>query len=60
MKDRIINYIKDSISEFKKVKWLTPKETFNFTLNVILFTIIFSIFYGILDFILSRLMISLK
>jgi len=60
MREKITNYIKSSVTEFKKVKWLTAKETFNFTLHVILFTILFSVFYGILDFLFSRLIIFLK
>ena len=56
----IKNYLKESISEFKKVNWLTWKETVDLTVKVILFTILFAIFYGIIDFVLSRIIIFLR
>lgn len=60
MIEKITNYLKESYVEFKKVRWLTSKETFRLTLNIILFIIIFSIFYGIVDFIFAHLIIALK
>lgn len=60
MKEKIINYLRESYAEFKKVRWLTPSETFYWTLNIILFILIFSIFYGVIDFILARIIIFLK
>lgn len=60
MIEKIINYLKESYIEFKKVRWLTPRETLYWTINIVLFIIIFAVFYGIIDFIFSRLIISLK
>ena len=60
MIERVKNYLKESIIEFKKVNWLTLKETTDLTIKVILFTILFAIFYGIIDFVLSRVIIFIK
>lgn len=60
MKEKIIHYLKESYAEFKKVRWLTPRETFYWTLNIIFFILIFSTFFGIADLILSRLIIFIK
>jgi len=54
MVERIKNYIKDSVNELKKVRWLGWKETYELTFNIFIFTLIFVILYGIIDFILAR------
>jgi preprotein translocase SecE subunit len=48
--ENIVNYLKDSFLELKKVKWLTRQETINLTLEVLLFSFIFFIIYGIFDY----------
>jgi preprotein translocase SecE subunit len=58
--DRIQNYFKESFLELKKVKWLTRKELFDLTLEVIIFALIFVVIYGIFDAILIRILFMLK
>jgi preprotein translocase SecE subunit len=60
MIEKIINYIKESINEAKKVSWLTPNETKKITIEVILFSLLLAIIYGLTDTILSRLILTLK
>jgi preprotein translocase SecE subunit len=60
MIEKIINYIKESINEIKKVSWLTPNETKKITIEVILFSLLLAIIYGLTDTILSRLILTLK
>jgi len=60
MKDKIINYLKESIGELKKVNWISLKDTQKLTLNVILFSLLFVFIYGILDFIFSRFIFFLR
>jgi preprotein translocase SecE subunit len=54
MIEKIKIYIKESINELKKVKWLTLRETYELTFNIFIFTLIFLVLYGIIDFILVR------
>jgi preprotein translocase subunit SecE len=56
MINKIINYIKSSIEEMKKVTWPTKKETYNYTLLVILISLGVAAFLGALDFIFSTLL----
>jgi len=60
MIEKIIKYIKESIEELKKVKWLTKKETLDLTIEIILFSSLFVLIYGIFDSILVRLILFLK
>ncbi|MGC8981504.1 MAG: preprotein translocase subunit SecE [Minisyncoccia bacterium] len=60
MIEKIINYVKESINELKKVSWLTPSETKKITIEVILFSFLLAVIYGITDTILSRLILFLK
>jgi preprotein translocase subunit SecE len=50
---KITTYIKDSITELKKVAWPTKKETTNYTLLVIGISLALAAFIGIIDYILS-------
>ncbi len=52
---KLINYIKNSKSELKKVAWPTKKQTLNHTLLVIAFSLVVAIFLGILDFVFNKL-----
>ncbi|MCS7200967.1 MAG: preprotein translocase subunit SecE [Patescibacteria group bacterium] len=54
--DRIKNYLKDSLIELKKVKWLTRQETINLTLEVLIFSFIFLVIYGIFDYLFVSLL----
>jgi preprotein translocase subunit SecE len=56
MVNKIVNYIKSSIEEMKKVTWPTKKETYNYTLLVILISLGVAAFLGALDFIFSTLL----
>lgn len=60
MFNKIINYIKESLVELKKVKWLTRKETIDLTLEVIFFSLIFVVIYGFFDALIIRLLFLLK
>ena len=51
MANKIINYIKGSIEEMKKVTWPTKKETTNYTFLVIGVSLAVAIFLGALDYI---------
>jgi len=55
MANKLIQYIKDSKSELKKVTWPTKKEVKNHTLLVIAFSLAMAIFLGAIDFGLSEL-----
>ncbi|MFA6170844.1 MAG: preprotein translocase subunit SecE [Patescibacteria group bacterium] len=47
----IVNYVKSSIEEMKKVTWPTRKETYHYTLLVIGISIAMAIYLGAFDFI---------
>jgi len=51
--NKLINYIKASISEMKKVTWPTKKETYNYTILVISLSLIVAVFLGALDYIFN-------
>jgi len=50
---KLVQYIKESIVELKKVTWPTRKETTNYTLLVIGISLAVAAFLGIMDFIFS-------
>ncbi len=50
---KLVNYIKGSIEEMKKVTWPTKKETKNYTLMVVGVSLAVAAFLGSLDFIFS-------
>jgi len=54
--DKLINYIKASISEIAKVTWPSKKETYNYTILVIAVSIATAIFLGGLDLIFNRVL----
>jgi preprotein translocase subunit SecE len=51
---KIINYIKASIEEMKKVTWPTKKETYNYTLLVIFISLGVALFLGLLDLVFTK------
>jgi preprotein translocase subunit SecE len=51
---KIINYIKASIEEMKKVTWPTKKETYNYTVLVIFISLGVALFLGVLDLIFNK------
>ena len=50
---KLLNYIKGSVSEMKKVTWPTKKETQNYTYLVIGISLAVAIFLGALDYIFT-------
>jgi len=55
MSNALIQYIKDSKLELKKVVWPTRKQTLNHTVLVIGFSVALALFLGLVDFGLSEL-----
>jgi|UniRef100_A0A7V3UZV9 preprotein translocase SecE subunit len=53
---KINEYIKDVITELKKVSWVKPKELWTTTLVVIAFSAVLAAFIGLCDFVFSRLL----
>lgn len=51
--NKIINYIKSSIEEMKKVTWPTRKETYRYTTLVIGISIGLALFLGALDYVFA-------
>jgi len=50
---KLINYIKESYAELKKVTWPTKKEITNYTLLVVCISLAVAAFIGLVDYILS-------
>jgi preprotein translocase subunit SecE len=50
---KIINFLKESRGELKKVKWPTIRETLQYTLIVIIISLVVAIYLGGLDYIFS-------
>lgn len=51
--NKLINYLKGSVEEMKKVTWPTKKETYNYTLLVIGISLAVAAFLGALDYIFN-------
>lgn len=51
MANKLVNYIKSSVEEMKKVTWPTKKETQNYTFLVIGISLGMAAFLGALDYI---------
>ncbi len=51
---KIIDYIKASIEEMKKVAWPTKKETYNYTMLVIFISLGVALFLGFLDLVFTK------
>jgi len=49
----LITYVKDSISELRKVTWPTKKQAVNYTIIVVALAIGMALFFAILDQILN-------
>lgn len=54
MINKLVNYIKDSIKELKKVIWPTKQEVTKKTGQVIFVSFVVFVFLGIVDFLLVR------
>jgi len=53
--DRIVNFLKETRVEMKKVNWLTRDEVIKYTLIVIGLSFVIAIFLGGLDFLFTFL-----
>ena len=58
--ERIIDYLKKSFTEIKKVNWLSKDETLRLTGEVIVFSLLFVIIYGIFDSLFIRFLLFFK
>ena len=54
--NKLVSYVKSSIEELKKVKWLTVKEAVNHTILVIIVSIFMALFLGFLDYGLTQIL----
>jgi preprotein translocase subunit SecE len=52
----IIDYLKDSFSELKKVNWPTKKEVVNLVLIILASVIIAGAIIGAIDFLLTKVL----
>jgi preprotein translocase subunit SecE len=53
MVNKIVNYVKSSVEEMKKVSWPTKKQTYQYTLLVVGISVGMAAFLGTLDFIFN-------
>ncbi len=56
MVNKLKNYIKDSITELKKVIWPTKKEVIKKTKQVLFISISVAAFLGIVDLVLTKIL----
>ncbi len=54
--NKLVNYIKSSIEELKKVVWPTPKQALKLTVMVIIFSLILATIIGIFGYIFQMLL----
>ena len=51
---RLVNYLKETQSELKRVSWPTQKQSIVYTALVIGISVVIALFAGAFDFIFSR------
>lgn len=51
----IVNFVKESYFELKKVSWLSRQDVMRATFGVILVISIFAFYVGLIDFIISKI-----
>jgi preprotein translocase subunit SecE len=56
MANKIVQYLKDSKHELKKVIWPTKKQAISHTLLVIGFSLGLALFLGVIDFGLNKIL----
>ena len=56
MDNKLVQYIKDSKQELKKVVWPTRRQAINHTTLVIGFSLALAAFLGAIDFVLTKLL----
>jgi len=54
--NKIVNFLKECITEMKKVTWTGKKELVASTLLVVILILIISFFIGLVDFVLASLL----
>lgn len=52
--NKLVNYIKGSIEEMKKVTWPSKQETKNYTMLVIVVSLAVAAFLGAMDYIFTK------
>jgi preprotein translocase subunit SecE len=53
---KILNFLKESLTELKKVKWPSAEETLQYTLIVIIISLVVAVYLGGLDYLFSFLL----
>jgi preprotein translocase subunit SecE len=53
---KFTRYIKDSVTELKKVVWPTKKEVIKKTEQVLFISIFVALFLGVVDFVLTKVL----
>ena len=56
---RIAKFFKDYKSELKKIVWLSPKTTAQYTAMILVVMVVVSAFIGVLDLVFSKLLLFL-
>ena len=56
MSNKLVDYIKNSIIELKKVDWPTKEHIIKHTLLVVAISLAMAAFLGIIDFALTRIL----
>lgn len=56
MSNKLVDYIKNSIIELKKVDWPTKEQIIKHTLLVVAISLGMAAFLGIIDFVLTRIL----
>ena len=54
---KIAKFLRDCKGELKKIVWLSPKTTFQYTAMVLVVMVIVSAFIGVLDLAFSKLLL---
>lgn len=56
---KLIDFVKESYAELKKVTWLSRQDTIRATIGVFIVIIFFAIYVGLVDFLIGRLILLL-
>lgn len=56
---QLVEFIKESYAELKKVTWLSKQDVIRATIGVFAVIIFFAIYVGIIDFLIGKLIILL-
>lgn len=53
--NRIVQYIRETRAELRKVVWPTRQEALNLTIIVVVTILVMSVFFGAVDYLLTQL-----